>query len=413
MLIDDVLCCLTEQHAVRLLVPELPEESRAFWVGGAPSDEDRPYEVRRFSDKVSLINVRGHRLTRGLIPPMSLSGTWALWRHAKDFDADAIMCFLFVPFGLPSLLVKMARRLRLVLVLCGTDLPSPRTSTVPAWASYVRESVKRADRTVFVSRFSMDSVLRRPPRHDRDLVIYGGVDGSRMSPHRGAAQLRSELGLTDKDVLVLSLGRIAQEKRVDVVLRAFAAISRRNSRVSLVIAGQGPGLDDLRTLATDLGVSEKVSLVGHLGREKADYFAACDVFAFHSLYETFGQVVAEALWCGKPVVASAVGAVPEVVEDGVTGLLVAPLDVTGFASALSRLVEDPHLRETLGRAGRAAAVSRFCWEHQREQWLRVLNPEFTRGSDVAHVTASWPEGHGSESAEGEPSTLQIPRAARP
>ena len=113
-------------------------------------------------------------------------------------------------------------------------------------------------------------------------------------------------------------------------------------------------------------------MAGHLDAEKEQYYEACDIFAFHSLFETFGQVAVEAMAASRPVVSVRAGAIPEVVEDGVTGLLAEPVDPKGLAMRIAWLADDEQLCREMGRAGRERVERSFDWRAVRRQWADLL-----------------------------------------
>lgn len=370
LLIDDVLTMLAADHQVRLLTPHLPEDSRPFWVNGA-GDGPVPYDVERFEDRYDLLDLRGHRVTRGLIPPMSLSGVGAIGRAIKRFRPDVLVTFFGVPLGLPSVLMQRIHGVPLVVVLCGSDVPSPRTRPVPFWSAYIRAVTDAADRAVYVSESTFRALHEREMRPGHDLVIHGGVDASRLVP-RDPHALRAHLGIGPHETMLFTLSRLGPEKRVDVVVRAFARLHRRHPGVRLVVGGLGSELPALRALARDLGVEREVVFPGYIDEDKADYFAAADIFVFHSLFETFGQVLAEAMAMGKPVVSVSAGAIPEVVDDGVTGLIVEPENPVALAGAIERLLDTPALLRAFGEAGRDKAERNFSWRSQAIAWAEAV-----------------------------------------
>lgn len=389
LLIDDVLTMLSDDHDVRLLTPYLPEYSRPFW--SRQREEGEKYEVVRFEDRYDLLDVRGHKLTRGLIPPVSLSGIVEMARHAKDFEPDLLLTFFGIPFGLSSLAVKARYRLPLAVVLCGSDLPGPRTAAVPAWGNYLRATTAGADRAIYVSRFCFDALERRQFDPTHDAVIHGGVDASLLLGGDAAA-VRRRHSIDSDEVVFFCLSRLGPEKRLDVVVRAFAHVVASGVKGRLVLGGQGSERDVLEDLARDMGLTDRVIFTGELGREKADYFAACDVFVFHSVFETFGQVVAEAMTCGKPVVSVRAGAIPEVVDEGVTGLLVEPLDDAAFAGAMKELAESSNARARMGAAGRAKALSCFDWVSRAQEWTHALGlDELSSAGPLGTRDSSLPE----------------------
>ena len=376
LLIRDVLEVWAEDHEVRLLTPHLDGRSSAFWVDDASLESACRFEIARFRDRFNLMDLPGHRKTRGIVPPVSLSVFPELSRQIRSFRPDALVTFFGAPYGLPS--VQAARRhgIPMTLVLCGTEIPSPRTAVAPIWHSYLRRTARAADRVVYVSRFCFDALFPRghfTPPHDN--VIYGGIGLTDEPKAESAIELRRRLGLTEDDVMVFSLSRLGPEKRMDVLLRAFASLPALPRRVRLVIGGQGAEAEALQALARTLGIDDDVVFTGYLGPEKDIYYQAADIFAFHSLFETFGQVLVEAMAAGKPVVAVRAGAIPEVVAHGETGLLSQPLDVEAIAGDIAALVIDEPRRLQMGAAARRRVEELFDWEAARGSWASLLSAD--------------------------------------
>jgi glycosyltransferase involved in cell wall biosynthesis len=189
----------------------------------------------------------------------------------------------------------------------------------------------------------------------RELVVRWGVDGERVEvlPHAvsvpslaGRDELRSRFEF-DGPTLVLA-GRLVPQKALDVALRAVSL----NDGVSLVVAGDGPEREQAARLAMRLGLDGRVRFLGAQPRETVfELFRAADAALLSSNWESFGLVVAEALAVGTPVLATAVGGVAEVLEDGANGLLVPPGDADALAAAIRRFFSDDELRRRLRAAG--------------------------------------------------------------
>lgn len=156
-------------------------------------------------------------------------------------------------------------------------------------------------------------------------------------------------------MILTYVGRMAPEKRLDLLMEAFPRIRARSTkRVALVFVGGGPALAGLQEEKLD-----GVHFAGYRrGEDLAAHYASSDVFLFPSDTETFGQVVTEAMASGLPVVAPDRGGVRDTVAPDETGYLFPPGDVDGLVDAASRLVDDAGLRTRLGTAGRDAALSR-------------------------------------------------------
>lgn len=168
------------------------------------------------------------------------------------------------------------------------------------------------------------------------------------------APLRRHYGISGEP-LIGFVGRMETIKGPDVLLKAFARIVQVKPEVRLIMVGDGSSLEGFKSLAESLGISGKVVWAGRKPQEEVyRYFQIIDVVAMPSRpgLEGFGLSAAEAMACGRPVVASAVDALPEVVADGETGILVPPEDDLALANALLELLRQPEQREKMGRAGR-------------------------------------------------------------
>lgn len=202
---------------------------------------------------------------------------------------------------------------------------------------------------------SVASALRG--RGLRDVRVWGrGVDSDQFTPDKRDEELRAHL-LGDGDTLLLSVGRVSHEKRLDHLLQAFARVSRVRPGVRLLVVGDGPARRDLER-TSPLGVTFHGEA---RGEELARLFAAADVFCFSSTTDTFGQVLLEAAASGVPVVASAAGGALDVVRGGETGVHVPVDDPGAFAAALLDLVDSPRLRTRYAEAARRHAL-RQSWD---------------------------------------------------
>lgn len=151
---------------------------------------------------------------------------------------------------------------------------------------------------------------------------------------------------------ILTVAKLHERKGLDVLLHAIHRLGARVDGHRFVIAGDGPAEDDLRRLASRLGIDDRVVFTGELQRaEIARYFADCEFFVLPSRSEPFGIVLLEAMAFGKAIVATKVGGIPEFVTDGENGVLVPPDDSAALAEHIARVLGDPELRARLGRNG--------------------------------------------------------------
>jgi glycosyltransferase involved in cell wall biosynthesis/predicted metal-dependent phosphoesterase TrpH len=198
---------------------------------------------------------------------------------------------------------------------------------------------------------------------DRLRVWGRGVDSELFTPLRRSEGLRARL-VPDGGPLLLYVGRISHEKRLQVLVEAFSLLAGDLPDLRLAIVGDGPAREQLEATAPD-----GVAFLGELrGRDLARVYATADVFCFPSTTDTFGQVLLEAAAAGLPSVAADAGGAPELVRPGETGLLVPPNDARALATALTELVRDPILRSRLGAAAREWALE-WTWERSHAQLL--------------------------------------------
>jgi glycosyltransferase involved in cell wall biosynthesis len=171
---------------------------------------------------------------------------------------------------------------------------------------------------------------------------------------------RAKLGVEDDEVLVLSVGHLREGKGHTLLVDAVGQLHRsgHGGALRLVIAGSGPEKENLERQASDLGIGDRVQLLGQRS-DVPDLQAAADVHMMPSYSEGMPLAVLEAMLAGKPILATRVGGIPEALCDGESGLLVPPGDSGAIAQALRRLLEDPALRARLGAAARRRGEAEF------------------------------------------------------
>jgi glycosyltransferase involved in cell wall biosynthesis len=169
---------------------------------------------------------------------------------------------------------------------------------------------------------------------------------------------RKELGLPTEGPVIGTVGRLVPIKGHEWLLKAAPRVLAEFPHATFVFLGEGPLLDQLQQLAAGLGISDHVMFLG-ARQDVPECLAAFDLFAFPSLNEGMGRALIEAMAVGLPAVATCVGGIPDVVEDGETGLLVPARDETALADALLKLLRDPVRRQAYGQAARQSTGERF------------------------------------------------------
>lgn len=183
-----------------------------------------------------------------------------------------------------------------------------------------------------------------------------GVDHDRFNPARRDLEWRRSLGIGDDEIAIGFLGRLVKEKGLDVFAAAMHALDARGVPHKTLVVGEGPARDWFAREIPDAVFAGFVT-----GDDLGRAVASMDVFFNPSITETFGNVTLEAMAAGVPVVAARASGAVGLIDDGVTGLIVPPTDIEGYADALQLLCQDGGLRAAAGRAGHAKADG-YRWD---------------------------------------------------
>jgi glycosyltransferase involved in cell wall biosynthesis len=201
-------------------------------------------------------------------------------------------------------------------------------------------------------------------------VIPNGVDIAALAAATDErSRLRGELGVAPGEFLWLAIGRLLSQKDYPTLLQAFCPLA--NAPARLVIAGRGPLLDELRQQAQQLGIAERVGFLG-VRDDIAALLAGSDGFVLSSAWEGMPNVVMEALAAARPVVATQVGGVPELVEPGRSGFLVPARDPNALSESMRHLMSLPtEQRRQMGLSGRAHMVANYSLEAMADRWMAL------------------------------------------
>lgn len=203
-------------------------------------------------------------------------------------------------------------------------------------------------------------------------LIRNGVELAAYAPCPAARRrIRRELGCAEDAVVAAVVARVTPDKGQPETLEAFARATRHTGSAELWIVGEGSLRGPLERRAAELGVADRVRFTGYRDDIPA-VLQAVDLVVQFSHREGLGNTLLEAMASARPVLASAVGGILDVVEDGITGVLVPPHDVAALEGALRLLLEDAGLRRRMGAAGRGRAQQHFRLEAETEAWRALL-----------------------------------------
>jgi glycosyltransferase involved in cell wall biosynthesis len=235
------------------------------------------------------------------------------------------------------------------LVYTAHNLLSPSSSRVNRAAAMFASA--RASRIIAVSEGVKDSLIKAGADPTRITVIPNGAESCEPRESFDRAAKLAEMGVPSEAKVVLCVARLTPVKGVRFLIQAVPLLKATIPDVSVVIAGDGPEMGFLKDLNQSVNGDSGVVFLGHRD-DVPELLPASDVVAIPSVQEGQGLVALEAMAARRPVVATSVGGLTEMIRDGVTGLLVAPEDSSALASALSRVLLDTHLADDLACAGR-------------------------------------------------------------
>jgi len=228
-----------------------------------------------------------------------------------------------------------------------------------------------AAKVIAISNFVREQLISCGVSQEKIIVRHLGVDTNRFHPDPATRQrLRTELGIRPEEMTISTVSVLRPFKNPQTIVRACALLAQRSLSFKLLVAGDGAMLEELRNLANDLGVADRIHWLGYCD-DPSTLLQATDIFVLASTGEAFGLVTAEAMACGVPVVGSRSGATPEIVADGVSGLLATPRDEVSFADAIEKIARDYTLRRAMSMRGLARVREKFNVERDAEETLQI------------------------------------------
>lgn len=211
-------------------------------------------------------------------------------------------------------------------------------------------------------------------KQEKIVVIHNGKDLRKYQPNKSYCEVREELGVYEKTVLLCVSSQLAKTKGHQYLLEAFSLLKKRYGDIKLIIIGQGPLREELECKAKALGLDNSVIFLGHRNDINRVVDAA-DIAVLPSLEEGFPNTVVEYMALGKPVVATNIAGIPEVVADRETGFLVPPADSKKLAEALERLINDKEVREKMGNNGRKRIKLFYDIDDKVKELERIFTDE--------------------------------------
>lgn len=348
-----------------LIAPQHPDADRF--------DSTQAYSAERFPSALDIPGVRG---------------AWQVWRMYREAEKlvkhkrDVVLHCGHVNAAIAARKLKRRYGIPYLLWTHALEIMDEwlRTSIMPAMLD--------ADLVITNSEFTRAFVASAAVPQSRIVKIRPGADPTHFRPGLDCRELSQRLGVFNRPTL-LTVARTVKANRYkghDVVLRALATVKRAVPDVAYVIVGEGDDLDYLDRLARECGVRESVIFAGRVSDEELPLlYNVCDAFIMCSredrtrrgiLAEGFGLALLEASACGKPVIAGKSGGVPDGVQDGITGLLVNPVDSEAVAATIVKVLREPGVANTMGENGRKWVESEMNWTRAADEFEQTMKKFF-------------------------------------
>ncbi len=301
----------------------------------------------------------------------------AAWRKAeslhrqKPYDATWVMMASYAAFG-AEIFKRRHPEVPMLLTLQEGDPPAHIARRTRAVKSWFRNIFRQADALQPISRFLMDWGRSQGFSGTLAEIIPNGVELERFSIRLSDEErrsLRARHGFSDGDAVVVTTSRLVPKNGVDLIVEAMAGLPER---VKLLIGGTGPQEAELRSSADRLGVSKRIVFAGLIAQADLPAFLrAGDLFCRPSRSEGLGISFIEAMAAGLPVVATGVGGIPDIIQDGRNGLLVEAESAAAVAVGLRKLVEHPELAARLAHAGLESSKN-YDWDDISRRFSDLL-----------------------------------------
>jgi len=297
----------------------------------------------------------------------------AILAEAREGQVDVIHAHWAIPTGPAAVMAARKLGVPSIITMHGGDVyvnPEQGYDFPTRW--YVRPALRwtlrHAGALTAITEDCRQHALRAGAPADRIRLVFNGTDLRRFSPAENGSRCDPRFG----PHMIFACRQLFPRKGIRFLLEAAAQLKPRFPDLKVVLAGDGFERPELARLAQDLGMGPDVTFLGWVpNTDLPPYYRAAAVSVIPSLEEGFGIPAAEAMGCEVAVVASDAGGLPEVVEDGVTGLVVPRGDSTALAQAIGSLLADPERRRAMGQAGRARALRLFDWDRSAEQFEQI------------------------------------------
>jgi len=301
------------------------------------------------------------RVAKGILPKVLvffylLFGSFSIIKLCLKEKFDVIHVHWVVPHFWFGFLAKLVSKATIVSTFYGVELRWVKFK-IPIFKPFLKWSIKSSDKVIAISHHTYNEVVNLFKR-EVEIIPYGvSISEKNLAPEKSSSKPKN----------ILFVGRLVERKGVQYLIEAFGRIVK-DTQAQLVIVGQGPEKENLHRLAKEKNLDDKIIFAGFVDDESLkNYYQDCSVFVLPAITdekgdtEGLGVVLIEALSYKKPVIASNVGGITDIVIDRKTGILVPEKNSEELATALKKILADTNLAKRLGEEGYNHVKEKFAW----------------------------------------------------
>ncbi|MBW1726286.1 MAG: glycosyltransferase family 4 protein [Deltaproteobacteria bacterium] len=294
-------------------------------------------------------------------------------------DLDLIHAHFAYREGLIGLLAKKQTKKPLIVTVHGYDILVNSELNYgirldKKFNTLVKKVLDNSDAVIAASKATFDESSKVIGNDEKVHLIHHGIDIQQFRPDIDGSEIREKLGIGSETRLVFTLGAYREDKGFDDVIKAAALVLKQIKDVIFVLGGDGPLRDYYEQLALDLGIRDKIIFTGWISpKRRARYYAMSDFIIVPSLQEAFGLVVTEAMGCGKVVIGTNVGGIPDQIKNEINGFLIPPRNPRELANKILRLAENPKEINEMGKNARKVVEKKFDVKIKIEKIISLYN----------------------------------------
>ena len=308
----------------------------------------------------------------------TLPYSWFIFKLVKMYKIDLIHAHFAYPEGFAALLTKKVVGKPLFLTLHGVDILTEQSVNYgirlkKRYDRLVRKVLAQADKVFAASKCVYREALNAGCNEERLIYLPNGVDLGKFNPNIDGSFVKKRFGITHRPV-IFTLRFHEAKNGIEYLIKAVPFVLKEVPDAVFIIGSDGPLRIYHERLARKLKVDKCCIFTGRIPQKELPYYyAACDVFVIPSIIEAFGLVSVEAMACGKPVIGTNIGGIPDVIIDGINGILVKPKNHQEIAQEIAVLLKNSELRKEMGMRGRRIVEEKFDIDKRIDRILSIYS----------------------------------------